>query len=431
MAGSFVAGAVVAGAGVAATRPPGMTETVTTTVTGAGPMTHLWSGGQEKVWIPIVNKMMSYDDVAAEIQKEGKVTVANWTYWGLIDTFYAPALKKYVKDLYGVDIEVEWTGTQSAKGGFMGALESALAAGQPAPFDLTHLESNFFPYAVQRNLAEPFLPSPLVPWANYVDSFFLHFPYGIQFQNHAFVNLTVNTKYVGDWFTGWKSLADPRLKGKITLWPSSDNGAWGWWAVMAGELGYDYHNPDDMKKTLKWIADNIHPNVLKYTDDEGEMDQLLTSETAWIEGYWCAIGEGYRVTNPAFQGSQKMASFKGGHANLPGLLWIPVKSDHPVLAQIAADFELSPLAQLPDINEWKFGPDEKTAQAFWARTEEGVLSNDFMQYIPNWVNNLGPKGINEIYPTIEEAKNAPTLDWGYIGGVADDWINYWKSLTAT
>jgi hypothetical protein len=448
LAGSFVAGAVVAGAGMAATQPAAVTQTVTMTQTaaGAGP-TKLFPGGifqngmgagQEKVWIPIVNKMMSFDDVVAEIEAEKTVTVANWTYWGLIDTFYGPALKYYIKQIYGVDVDVTWTGTQSAKGGFMGALETSLAAGQTAPFDLTHLEQNFFPYAVDRGLAAPFLPSPLVPWAQYVDSWFLHYPYGIQFQNHAFPCFTINTKYVGDWLNGYKALADPRLKGKLSLWPTSDNGLWGWWAVMAGELGYDYHNLDDVKKTLDWVAKNIHPNVLKYTDDEGELDQLLSSETTWVSAYWCALPEGYRVTNPVFTGSHLFPSFKGvdgkfpaPHPNLPGFLWIPKNTASPILAQIAADFELSPLALFPDIHQWKFGPDDQTSESLWARAEEGLLGPGHEQFVPGWVNALGPKGIGELYPTIEQAKAAPQLDWLYIQDNVDKWIEYWKSLTAT
>lgn len=226
-------------------------------------------------------------------------------------------------------------------------------------------------------------------------------------------------------------MADPRLKDKITLWPSSDNACWGWWAVMAGELGYDYHNLDDMKKTLKWIAENIHPNVLKYTDDEGEMDQLLFSDTAWIVGYWCCNSEGYSITHPWLKGSHKLPYFKGGHANMPGMVWLPVKSEHPLLAQIAVDFELSPAAQLPDIHEWPFGPDEKTAQDFWARQTEGPEGYDYLQYVPDWVNKTFPNGISDLYPTIEEAKKLPILDWGFLGDHVGDLITYWKELTAT
>ena len=435
MAGSFAAGAVVAGAGVYATQPgvPGATQTVTTTVTGAAEAAErLWPAGQDKVWIPIMNQFMSRDEVAAEIAKEKKVSIANWTYWGLVDSYFTPSLKKYVKDLYGVDIEVEFLGTQAAKGGWVVAVESALAAGEAPPFDLMHIEVNFFEDAVAKGLAEPFLPSPLVPWAGYVDSWFLRYPYGIQFQQHALGNFTVNTKYAGDWFNGWKALADPRLKGKVSIWPSSDNGLWGWWAVMAGELGYDYHNLDDMKKTLKWIADNICPNVLKYTDDEGELADLLEKELTWASAYWCCTAEGYAITKPYLKGTQKLPYFKGQHPNLPGVYWIPKKVQHPVLAQIAADWELSAGLQMTDIKQWPLAPDDETkTKQLWAEAFEGPLGEDYLQFVPDWVKELGPNGIYELYPTIEQATSFLKLDWGYINTVINDWIAYWKQLTAS
>jgi len=435
MAGSFAAGAVVAGAGVYATQPgvPGATQTVTTTVTGAAEAAErLWPAGQDKVWIPIMNQFMSRDEVATEIAKEKKVSIANWTYWGLVDSYFTPSLKKYVKDLYGVDIEVEFLGTQAAKGGWVVAVESALAAGEAPPFDLMHIEVNFFEDAVAKGLAEPFLPSPLVPWAGYVDSWFLRYPYGIQFQQHALGNFTVNTKYVGDWFNGWKALADPRLKGKVSIWPSSDNGLWGWWAVMAGELGYDYHNADDMKKTLKWIADNICPNVLKYTDDEGELADLLEKELTWASAYWCCTAEGYAITKPYLKGTQKLPYFKGQHPNLPGVYWIPKKVQHPVLAQIAADWELSAGLQMTDIKQWPLAPDDETkTKQLWAEAFEGPLGEDYLQFVPDWVKELGPNGIYELYPTIEQATSFLKLDWGYINTVINDWIGYWKQLTAS
>jgi hypothetical protein len=291
---------------------------------------------------------------------------------------------------------------------------------------------NFFEEAVSKGLAEPFLPSPLVPWAQYVDSFFLHYPYGIQFQQHALGNFTVNTNYVGDWFNGWKALADPRLKGKVSIWPSSDNGLWGWWAVMADELGYDYHNPDDMKKTLKWIADNICPNVLKYTDDEGELADLLEKELTWASAYWCCTAEGYAITKPYLKGTQKLPYFKGQHPNLPGIYWIPKKVEHPVLAQIAADWELSAGLQFTDISQWQLAPgDDTKSKQLWAEALEGPLGQDYLQFVPDWVKQLGPNGIFELYPTIDQAKSFLKLDWGYINTVINDWIAYWKELTAS
>ena len=426
MAGSFAAGAVVAGAGVYATQPargPGTTGP-------AGP-SGPWPAGQEKVWIPIMNQFMSRDEVAAEIAKEGKVSIANWTYWGIVDTYFAPSLKKYVKDLYGVDIEVEFLGTQAAKGGWVVAVESALAAGEAPPFDLMHIELNFFDDAVAKGLAEPFLPSPLVPWAEYVDSWFLRYPYGIQFQQHALGNFTVNTKYVGDWFTGWKALADPRLKGKLSLWPSSDNGLWGWWAVVAGELGYDYQNPDDMKKTLKWIADNIVPNVVKYTDDEGELADILEKELTWVSAYWCCLAEGYAITKPYLKGSQKLPYFKGEHPNLPGVYWIPKKAPHPVLAQIAADWELSAGLQMTDIKQWPLAPgDETRSKQLWAMALEGPLSEDYMQFVPDWVNAARSKWNLRAISNNRASEELPEARLGIHQYCHQRLDHYWKELTA-
>jgi hypothetical protein len=426
MAGSFAAGAVIAGAGVYAAEQPALAQTTA----AAAQVGRVWADGESKVWIPILNKFMTYDEVVEEIKKEGKVSIANWTYWGLIDTYFTPSLKKYVKDIYGVDVEVEFLGTQAAKGGWVVAVESALAAGQPAPFDLMHLEVNFFEEAISKNLAEPFLPSPLVPWAQYVDSAFLRFPYGVQFQQHALANFTVNTKYVGDWFVDNRSLADPRLKDKLTIWPTSDNGLWGWWAVVAEELGYDYQNPDDMKKTLEWIAANIHPNVVKYTDDEGELGDLLEKELAWVSAYWCCLGEGYSITKPWLKGSQTLPYFKGQSCNLYGVYWVPKKVEHPILAQIAADWEISAGLQMTDLNQWKLADDPKKGQELWAMALEGPLGEYYTHYVPDWVNQVGPRGMYEIFPTIEQAKNFLKLDWGYINSVVGDWINYWKQLTA-
>jgi len=199
---------------------------------------------------------------------------------------------------------------------------------------------------------------------------------------------------------------------------------------MAQELGYDYHNPSDMQKVIKWIADNIHPNVLKYTDDEGELGDLLDKELSWVSAYWCALGEGYAITKPELKGSQVLPQFTSTSANLPGVYWIPKKSEHPILAQLAADWELSAGLQMTDITQWPLASDVKKSQQLWAMALEGPLGEDYLQYVPDWVNNIGPKGIFEIFPTIEQAKSYPKLDWGYINNVVSDWINYWKQLTA-
>lgn len=380
-----------------------------------------WTG---KRWVPIINKFMTFKEVQDELRSEGKVIIANWTYWGLVDTAFVREFKDYVAVMYDVDVDIDILGTQEAKGGFMFQLYSAYSAGLKAPYDVMHIEQNFFEEAIAKNIAVPFLPSPLVPTTQIIDSFFLKLPYGIQFQNHALANFTVNTKHVGSWFNSWRALADSRLREKITLWVYEDNGFWGWLVTMAQELGKNYKNPGEMREVIKWVADNIHPNVLKYTSDEAELDELLGREISWVSAYWCALGEGYALTKPELKGSQVLPwEFRSPHPNLPGILWIPKDVEHPLLAQIAADWLVSPVHQLPDINKYP-----QYTKELWLRTAEGLLGPDYAQYIPSWVNELGPRGINEVFPTIEDAKRYPIIDWLYVNEHAPEWVNYYKEL---
>ncbi|MEM4151882.1 MAG: hypothetical protein QW663_04145 [Nitrososphaerota archaeon] len=381
-------------------------------------------GWEGRRWIPIVNKYMTFKEVQDALVSEGKLIMANWTYWGLVDTAFVQEFKDYVAMMYDVNVDIDILGTQEAKGGFMFQLYSAYSAGLKAPYDIMHIEENFFEEAVSKGIAVPFLPSPLVPNTEMVDYYFLKLPYGIQFQQHGLANFTVNTKQVGDWFNSWRALADKRLEGKITLWVFEDNGFWGWLVVMAQELGKNYKNPEEMREVLKWIADNIHPNVIKYTSDEAELDELLGRDISWASAYWCALGEGYSVTRPELKGSQVLPwKFNSQHPNLPGILWIPKDVEHPLLAQVAADWLISPLHQLPDINKYK-----QYTKELWLRTEEGPLGPDYEQYVPDWVNALGPKGIYEVYPTIEEARKFPKIDWLYVNEHAPEWINIYKEL---
>jgi len=432
-AGGFVAGAVVASAAWGAYEvskpppapPPGGQVTVTTTITKteAGPAVpgaKVWMP-QGKIWVPILNKFMTYDEIVEEIKREGKVTIANWTYWGLVDTYFVPELKSYVKDRFGVDVEVEILGTQAAKGGFMYQLYAAYAAGLPPPYDLMHIEVNFFDEAKAKDIMEPFLPSQLVPNTQLVDPYFLSFPYGVQFQQHATCNLTVNSKYV-DFLKRWTDLADPRLKGKITLWVFTDNGFWAFLCEVCEDLGGNYKNESDMKKAIEWTAKNIHPNVLKYTSDEADLMGNLESEVTWVAGYWCCLAEGYAITKPHL----KAPLLAPWMANLPGVYWIPKKCEHPVLAQIAADWEISPEHQFPNIDQW---PGTGLNKEKWLMTEEGPIGPAYEQFFPDWAKELGPKGLYEVFPTIEDAKTkVKNLDWLYVMEHQEEWVRMYEAL---
>ena len=52
-------------------------------------------------------------------------------------------------------------------------------------------------------------------------------------------------------------LADPRLKGKVTLPPPGDITAGGLFLGLASELGKDYKDPAQMKEVVDWVMTNI------------------------------------------------------------------------------------------------------------------------------------------------------------------------------
>ena len=44
-------------------------------------------------YVPILNKWMTYSELVNEIKKEGKITIADWTYGGLIETYHVQRLR--------------------------------------------------------------------------------------------------------------------------------------------------------------------------------------------------------------------------------------------------------------------------------------------------------------------------------------------------
>ena len=98
-------------------------------------------------------------------------------------------------------------------------------------------------------------------------------------------------------------LADPRLKGKVTIPPAGDIGAGGFLLALAAELGKDYKDPDQMKEVVDWVKTNLidSGNVVKVTNTQSELQSLLESGQADAEVYWNA--------------STRLEYF-GGHTNI-------------------------------------------------------------------------------------------------------------------
>jgi spermidine/putrescine-binding protein len=348
--------------------------------------------GAAKKKVSILDKEMTDDEIKAEIQKEGKLVVANWTYTAndeLVKQF-----KQYVKDTYGVDIQFTYEGSQ-APSTYLTNLYAALKAGNPSPYDVMAIEENYWAEAAENDAMQPFLPSDLIPNQSLVLDQFQRAPTAIGFQATA-TPAIVYSKSRAPFMKSYTDLADPKLKGKVTLPLPGDITAGGFLLGMASELGKDYKDANQMKETVDWVVDNVGPNVLKYTTDSAEMQQLLRSGAADAVVFWNSLAR------LEFLGPNQDAAMLLPKTVYPvnGYLWIPKNTASPVLAQIFINWRLSPEVQFP--NQWQIdkGP--------WAELSEGMLGPAYVDQIPDWFK----ADYYTFFPKLEDMeKTFAQVDW--------------------
>lgn len=358
--------------------------------------------------VPIVNKALTDDQVKAEVAKEGTLVVGNWTYTAndeLIKQF-----TKYVKDKYGADVKFTYEGTQQPST-YLTKLAAAKQGNNPAPYDVIAVEENYWADACANNLVDSFLPSPLVPNEKLVLDIFKHAPTTIAFQSTAFPAV-VYSKSRAPFIKSLKDLADPRLKGKVTLPPPGDITAGGFFLSLAAELGKDYKDAAQMKEVVDWAITNIGPNVLKYTPDSAEMQQLLRSKAADAVTFWNSLAR------LEYFGGNTDAALLVPAAVYPvnGYLWIPKGAAHPVLAQIFINWRISPEVQFPNAWPIEHGP--------WSELSEGFLGPDYVSLVPDWF----AKDYFNYFPTLDQIKSSfKTADWTAYNKVQKEWQDYYAT----
>ncbi len=342
--------------------------------------------------VSIVNKDMTDDEIKAAIAAEGGLVVANWTYTAtdeLVNQF-----QKYVKDTYGVDIKLTYVGSQSPSE-YLTKLAAAKQSGTATPYDVLAIEENYWADAMDQGLVADSLPSGLIPNQNLLLPGFVHAPNALAFQAASFIALLYNKK-TAPWITSFKDLADPRLKGKVTLPPPGDISSGGFLLALADELGKDYKDPEQMKEVVDWMLANIGPNLIKYTTTQSELSSLIESGQADAEVYW---------------NGQSRLEYFGGHTDVAqvvpkalypinGYEWIPKGAPHPVLAQTFMNWRLCPEVQFP--NTWNMG------HGPWAELSEGLLGEAYQSHIPDWFQS----DYYKYYLTLDQIKSGlKTLDW--------------------
>lgn len=364
----------------------------------------------EPVQVSILNREMTPDEIVAAIQEEGEVNVGNWTYTAN-DTLIAQFVQ-FVSDTYGVDITLNYEASQ-APSTYITNLYTALQSGNPPSYDVMAIEENYWAEAISQPepVMEEFLPSGLVPNADRVLDMFDFSPTGVCFQASASPGIVYDRERA-PYLVDWTDLADERLRQKLTMPIPGDITCAGMMLGVAGSLGLDYKNPDEMTQAIDFMIQDIHPNVLQYTTDSATMQQLLRSGVVDAVGFWNSLG---RMEFLNGQANTAFMIAESGQYLANGLMWIPKGAPHPVLAQIFVNWRLSDEVQFP-AESWGLEPGP------WAELQEGILGESYADLVPEWFAD----DYFDYYPTIEQLSTSYNLiDWDYYSEHVGEWMDYY------
>ena len=354
-----------------------------------------------------IGKDMTDAEVKAAVAAEGTVNVGNWTYSATAEI--VNQFQKYVKDTYGADIKLNYVGSQQPSE-YLTKLAADQKAGNKASFDVIAVEENYWYDASQQGLVDDALKSTLIPNQSMVLDAFKHAPQSIAFQSTAYPAIVYNKDKAG-FLTKLMDLADPRLKGKLTMPKPTDITAGGLLLGLASELGKDYKDPNQMKEVVDWAVKNIGPNVVKYTTDQATPQQLFESGAVDAVGFWNSLAR------LEYLGGHKEAALLVPPTIYPanGYLWIPKNAPHPVLAQIFMNWRLAPDVQFP--NAWPIDHGK------WSELSEGFLGPDYVSLVPEWFK----ADYATYYPTLDQIQSSfKSIDWKAYNDSAKVFQDYYK-----
>jgi spermidine/putrescine-binding protein len=367
------------------------------------------------VMVPIVGRDMTFDEIKAAIAEEGQLTVGNWTYTA--NDQLVARFQEYVQTVYGEEITLNYVASQQPAT-YITDLYTTIASGSPPTYDVMAIEENYWAEVQLQSqnqgikMMEDFLPSGLIPNAERVLENLTHVPTAIGFQASATPGINYRSAEI-DFLTDWDSLADERLKGKILGFLPGDITSGAILLGLAASLGKDYSNPDQMRETVDYWMDNIHPNVIKYTTDNAELQSLFSSGAAPVVCFWNSMAR-LQYLNGVEDAAFLVA--ESGQFAANGFMWIPASPQHPVLAQIFIDWRLSDDAQFPDLESWGI------TEGAWAELHEGYMGESYVGLEPDWIKDA----YANFFPTIEQlSTNYKSIDWNVYAANSADWFDYW------
>ena len=166
--------------------------------------------------------------------------------------------QNWVKSEYGVDVKLQYVAEESPAL-FLNKLEDAYKAKQSAPYDVMAIEENYYLDALSHGIVEEMFPSDLIRESAWLNPPCIANPYAIAFQSSATIAPIFHNAAVGDWFKDWKDLGYSRLRRRITLPAAGDVTAGAFLIGLAGSLGKDYKNADEMRETIEFVCTELNP----------------------------------------------------------------------------------------------------------------------------------------------------------------------------
>ncbi len=360
-------------------------------------------------FVSILNRRLKRAELAEVIRKEGTINVGGFDYAA------RDAMRKqfeaFVEKEFGVQVKLNYV-AETAPQIFLENLDAARAANNPVPYDVIAVEENYFLDAQKKELVEKILPSDLLSNASRITSAPQYEPYAVPFQAAATVAPIFHNDALGEWFRDWKDLADARLRRRIVLPRAQGVVAGAFLIGVAGSLGKDYKNADDMRATIQFVCEQIQPNVLKYTDNFSEMQALLRENRIDAAVTWNLLARLERFS--AADGTQDIVfrPMRSGHAAVNGYAWIPKNSPHPVLAQLFINWRLSDDGQLPG-DAWEI------SKPAWVEYHEGLLGESYAAAIPEAMR----ENYFQVYPSVQDMRDLyKPVDWAYYAEHEQEWM---------
>jgi ABC-type Fe3+ transport system substrate-binding protein len=410
VAAPTVAAAAPTLAAAAPTAVAKVAPTVAAAAAQAAPTTT--SGSTFKV--SILGKEMTRDEIAAGLKSEGEVNVANWTYTAndaIVGRFQA-----VVKEEWGVDVKCNYLPSQSPSV-YLTNLYTANKAGNPSPYDVMAIEEPYYVEAKGNGVTQDIFPSDLMKNWEPVDKRFKRDMQAVGFQGTAFPVVVHTT----DWFKDWKDLADPRLKGKVTIPQIGDITNGGHLIGAAWSMGKDYKKPDDMKAVVDFFVNQVKPNALTVTSDSAEMQRLLRSGAAQAVCFWNSLARLEQLSGQPGTDKTVYTLPSAGVPVINGYMWIPKAAPHPLLAQVFLNWRISSDGQIPS-DKWPSAPGAgpmkwQEDKGAWSEIFEGVLYADQEKDVPAWF----AESYKKFYPPFSDYDKLKAVDWDYYTANQQEW----------